>query len=152
MRESASPRIVRMTKIVSPMRFIFMINLPAFSLQKTRAIKTGHAIMDAATHRRPHIQCLRNATAMIPILHKAMPIKIPRPASQITNVSNASPRVSFGVGPVAQPLLAVRFSQLSRVQHAIDRQNRTAKSGCATSDSAPIRVFFFAEPLFIPGE
>jgi len=36
------------------------------------------------------------------------------------------------VEKVAQPLLAVRFSQLSHPHGAILRENRTAKSGCAT--------------------
>jgi hypothetical protein len=34
---------------------------------------------------------------------------------------------------VAQPLLAVRFSGLSRIRDTIHRENRTARSGCATN-------------------
>jgi len=41
---------------------------------------------------------------------------------------------------VAQPLLAVRFSGLSRIRVAIHRENRTARSGCATQT--------FPEPTF----
>jgi len=45
-------------------------------------------------------------------------------------------KVSEGSVFVAQPLLAVWFSDLSRIREAIHRENRTAKSGCATFSAA----------------
>jgi hypothetical protein len=41
-------------------------------------------------------------------------------------------KVSEGSVFVVQPLLAVCFSDLSRIRETINRENRTAKSGCAT--------------------
>ena len=47
-------------------------------------------------------------------------------------LKQAAEKVSKGSVFVAQPLLAVWFSDLSRIREAIHRENRTAKSGCAT--------------------
>jgi hypothetical protein len=46
--------------------------------------------------------------------------------------SQAAEKVGSGKVLVAQPLLAVRFPRLSCIRDAINRENRTARSGCAT--------------------
>ena len=48
----------------------------------------------------------------------------------------AAEKVGSGKVLVAQPLLAVWFSGLSHIRDAIHRENRTAKSGCATFSTA----------------
>jgi len=51
-------------------------------------------------------------------------------------LKQAAEKVSKGSVFVAQPLLAVWFSDLSRIREAIHRENHTAKSGCATFSAA----------------
>jgi hypothetical protein len=51
----------------------------------------------------------------------------------------AAEKVDSRTALVAQPPLAVRFSRPWRVWKALERENRTAKSGCATFSASCIR-------------
>src|ERR1700722_6348354 len=54
-------------------------------------------------------------------------------SSPVAQAALPAEKVSEGLVFVAQPLLAVWFSDLSRIWEAINRENQTAKSGCATT-------------------